>query len=224
MLTVQIWSDIVCPWCYIGKRRWEKALAAFPHAGQVRVLWRAFELRTNQPRVPGDRLADLMVTNYAMQRSEVAEVFDRLRTLGAQEGITLHPQHIRPVNSFDAHRFVALAAERGATDTVIDRLFRAYHTDVRNIADHDVLREIASEAGLADNDVAAMLRGDRWTEEIRVQEAAARTAGVTAVPSFVIDGHQKLHGAVSADAMLAMLNEEWAKKTPAEEGHPTQAT
>ncbi|MFI2242254.1 DsbA family protein [Streptomyces chrestomyceticus] len=213
MLRVHIWSDFVCPWCYLGKRRWEKALAGFAHARDVEVAWRAFELRKDQPSVPGRRLADLMITNYGMQPAEIDEVFDRIRGLGAQEGITLHPEQVRPVNSFDAHRLSRLAADAGAGEPVMDALFRAYHAELRNIADHGVLRDLAAEAGLPDGEVAAMLRGDRYAETVRAQEAAARTAGVTSVPSFVIDGQQARHGAVEADDLLTMLNEEWEKNS-----------
>ncbi|WP_369199455.1 DsbA family oxidoreductase [Streptomyces sp. PU-14G] len=219
MLTVEVWSDIVCPWCYLGKRRWERAMAGFPHAQEVNVVWRAFELRRNQPRLPGGRLSELMTANYGMQPSEIAEVFDTIRALGVQEGITLRPEQVRPVNSFDAHRICLLAADAGAGATMLDILFHAYHAETRNIADHGVLRELAAEAGLPDGEVAAVLSGDRYAHDVRAQEEAARAAGVTSVPSFVVDGRQVLHGVAEAENMLAMLNEEWERKTPPGDGH-----
>ncbi|MBO8199983.1 DsbA family oxidoreductase [Streptomyces smyrnaeus] len=223
MLRVRIWSDIVCPWCYVGQRRWQKAMAHFPLAQEVHVVRRAFELRKDQPRVPLHRLADLMVTNYGMQPSEIDEVFDRIRKLGAREGITLHPEKVRPVNSFDAHRLSQLAVDYGAGDIMLDTLFRAYHTDLRNIADHGVLRDLAAEVGLPDSEVASVLHGDRYAGDVRAQQDAARIAGVTSVPSFVIEGQQVLHGVVTAEEMLKMLNEEWTRNSGSDHEAPSKS-
>ncbi|MEU4175830.1 DsbA family oxidoreductase [Streptomyces sp. NPDC026589] len=214
MLTVEIWSDLVCPWCYLGRLRWQKALERFPHADEVTVRWRAFELRPDHRRIQGDLLADLMVTNYGMPKPDIDAVFDRIRRLGADEGVVLRPEGVRPVNSFDAHRLSRLAWTDGAGDAMDERLFRAYHTELLNIADRDVLQELAAGVGLADDDVVSLLGGDRFADEIRAEEAGARHAGVTSVPSFVVDGRQIIHGAVDSDAMLAMLVEEWEKRRP----------
>ncbi len=156
-----------------------------------------------------------MVANYGMRNSDIDEVFDRIRRLGAGEGLVLRPEGVRPVNSFDAHRLSLLARVGGAGDAMYDQLFRAYHTELLDIADRGVLRELAAEVGLADDDVASVLDGDRLADEIRAEEAGARHAGVTSVPSFVVNGRQVIHGVVDTDSMLAMLGREWEKRRQA---------
>ncbi|MER7406692.1 DsbA family oxidoreductase [Streptomyces sp. NPDC000070] len=205
VLTVEIWSDVVCPWCYLGKRRWDRALQGLTGPpGAVRTAWRAFELRTDQPRTQGELLSDLMRRNYRMNSDQIEEAFGLLRRLGAEEGIELRPEGIRPVNSFDAHRLLRLAADHDLQDDLLDRVFRAYHTGLLNIADHDVLRRLAAESGLPDAETDTLLGSDRYAAEVRADEARAAAIGVTSVPSFVIDGRQVVHGAVEAEQLLAM--------------------
>ncbi|MCH0540288.1 DsbA family oxidoreductase [Streptomyces sp. MUM 203J] len=212
MLTVEIWSDIVCPWCYLGKRRWEDALARFPHADEVTTLWRSFELRPKQPSVPGDSLEEMMRRD-GHTREELDEIFQWIGGLGKDVGIELRPREYRPVNSFDAHRLLYLALDHGLVHAMKDRLLRAYHSELLNIADHDVLRRLADEAGLPAADVAEVLAGDRYADRVRGDEDRASGIKVTSVPSFVVDGREAVHGMVDSDAMLAMLHREWERHT-----------
>ncbi|MCZ2526313.1 DsbA family oxidoreductase [Streptomyces sp. HB2AG] len=214
MLTIEIWSDVVCPWCYLGKRRWESALARFPHADDVRTEWRAFELRPHQPTVPGDTLEETMRRD-GHTKSELDGIFRWIGELGEQQGIVLQPQHYRPVNSFDAHRLVKLAASHGLADTMTERILRAYHEELRNIADHGVLRALAKDAGVPADEVAALLAEDAHADEVRADEAVAARIGVTSVPSFVVDGREAVHGVLETDALSAMLEQVWARHTAA---------
>ncbi|WP_331719208.1 DsbA family oxidoreductase [Streptomyces sp. NBC_00158] len=214
MLTVEIWSDVVCPWCYLGKRRWEAALARFEHADQVRTVWRSFELRKHQPTVPGDPL-EVMMRRDGHSQEELDQIFGWIAGLGEQEGIRLRPAEYRPVNSFDAHRLMHAAAEHGLVDAMKERILLAYHSDLRNIADHGVLRELAADAGLPAETVERVLGGDAFTAEVREDEERASRIGVTSVPSFVVDGREVVHGGVESDAMLAVLEQEWQRATAA---------
>lgn len=210
MLTVEIWSDVVCPWCYLGKKRWERALARFPAADQVHTVWRSFELRPRQPSVPGDSLTETMRRD-GHSDEELGSIFQWIGGLGEEEGIVLRPSEYRPVNSFDAHRLLHLAKDRELVDATKERVLRAYHSELLNIADHDVLRGLASDAGLLDSDVTELLAGDAYADQVRADEARAAVIKVTSVPSFVVDGHECVHGMVDSDAMLAMLHQEWER-------------
>ncbi|WP_344321086.1 DsbA family oxidoreductase [Streptomyces macrosporus] len=207
-----MWSDVVCPWCYLGKRRWETALERFPHADRVTTVWRSFELRVDQPTVPGDTLRDMMRRDGHSQE-ELDGIFRWIADLGEQEGIVLRPGEYRPVNSFDAHRLQHAAAAHGLLDAMQERLLRAYHSELANIADHGVLRALAVDAGLPARTVEDVLSGDRYADEVRADEARAREVRVTSVPSFVVDGREVVHGMADSDAILAALHEEWKRHT-----------
>ncbi|MEN8650850.1 DsbA family oxidoreductase [Streptomyces sp. 21So2-11] len=214
MLTVEIWSDVVCPWCYLGKRRWAAALARFPHAEHVRTVWRSFELRVNQPTVPGDSLNEMMLRDGHAQ-DELDGIFQGIIDLGEKEGIALRPGEYRPVNSFDAHRLLHVAEGHGLMDALMERVLRAYHSELANIADPEVLRALAADSGLPASAVSEVLSGDAGAAEVRADETRAAAIKVTSVPSFVIDGRETIHGAVESEAMLAMLTEEWERHTVA---------
>ncbi|GHH70777.1 DsbA family protein [Kitasatospora indigofera] len=211
-MKVEIWSDVVCPWCYLGSRRWAAALERFPHADQVETVWRAFELRTDAPKVQGVTLTDLM-GRRGLPPEQVTTIFARIRGLGQEAGIDLRPGEVRPVNSFDAHRLLGLASGLGAGQAMADRLFRAYHSELLNIADHTVLAGLAADAGLPAGPVAELLAGDDRTAEVRAEEARAAVVGVTAVPSFVLDGRPAVSGALDTDELLALLTDAWEADT-----------
>ncbi|WP_434596774.1 DsbA family oxidoreductase [Streptomyces sp. A5-4] len=214
MLTVEIWSDVVCPWCYLGKRRWEAALARFPHADQVETVWRSFELRVNQPIVPGDSLNEMMRRDGHSQE-ELDGIFQSIIDLGDKEGIALRPGEYRPVNSFDAHRLLHAAEGHGLVNALMERVLYAYHSELSNIADHEVLRALAVDAGLSRATISEVLSGDGCATEVRADEARGAAIKVTSVPAFVVDGREAIHGAVESDAILAMLTEEWERHTVA---------
>ncbi|MEW2131770.1 DsbA family oxidoreductase [Streptomyces sp. NPDC005435] len=215
-MRLEIWSDLMCPWCYLGHLRLRTALSRFAHREQVLTVWRAFELRPGQPGLPGRTLAEMMATDYGLDAARVATLFRHIEELGAREGAGIVLSDLRPVNSFDAHRLVHLAARRGLATRTKDRLFRAYFTEHRNIADHAVLSAVAEDVGLDGAAAAAVLAGDGFADAVREDERLAATAGFRAVPAFRIDGTAGIDGASgtpSADRLTAALETAWNERT-----------
>ena len=213
-MKVEIWSDVACPWCYLGKRRFEKALANFEHQADVELRWRSFELDPDAPNVregdPVQRLAD----KYGMSRAEAVAANDRLTGFATAEGLEYHLDKVRSGNTFDAHRLLHLAAEKGVQDDVKERFLRAYFTESEPVGDHATLARVAVEAGLAADDVNDVLASDRYADEVRADEAQATAYGITGVPFFVIDAKYGVSGAQSSDVLLQAMRQAWTAANP----------
>ncbi|MQY05608.1 DsbA family oxidoreductase [Actinomadura macrotermitis] len=203
MTEVEIWSDVMCPWCYLGKKRLERALAGLSGVG---VTWRSFELRPDQPAAPGVTLAEMMTRRFGLDGPDLTAVFQRIRRLGAAEGLDLRPATARPVSSFDAHRLIHLAAGQGLADAMVERLFRAHLVDNVNVADPEVLRHLAAQTGLPDAAVRSVLNTDAYAADVRADEERAAELGVRQVPTFVIDGAPALSGAPDVRRLRALLS------------------
>lgn len=183
-MLIEVFADVLCPWCYIGKRRLAAALAEV--ADQAEVVWRSYELGPESGRVPGPTAAEAMVRWWGERaQSRVA----RIREVGAGEGLELNLHLARPVNTFDAHRMIHLAADHGLADEMAERLMHGYHTVGLNIADPDVLARLGAEVGLE-----ARLEGDAYAADVRADERRAGELGITGVPSVVIDGGPAVPG------------------------------
>ena len=201
---VEIWSDIACPWYYVGKRRFEAALAAFDGRDGVEVTWRSFELDPAAEEHAGDR-ADLLAEKSGMTREQASARLASLAELAGGEGLTLRFDLTRGGNTFDAHRLVHLAAVHGLQDAVEERLLAAYHSEGASIGDPAVLRRLAVEAGLAEDDVAEVLAGNRYAAEVREDERLGRALGITGVPFFVVDRGFGAAGAQAPETLLELL-------------------
>jgi predicted DsbA family dithiol-disulfide isomerase len=195
---IEIWSDIMCPWCYIGKARLDKAIERVGR-DDVEIVWRSFELRPEQPRTPGATLGEMMREKLGLKDGDTVELFEKIRVLGEAEGLDIRLTGVRPVNSFDAQRLVHLAAESGRAHQLKNDLFRVYLKEQRNVADHDVLLETATGAGLDADGVARVLAGDAYAADVREDEAAAVRRGVTGVPTVFIDGVRVATGVPSVE-------------------------
>jgi predicted DsbA family dithiol-disulfide isomerase len=190
-MQVEIYADVLCPWCYIGKRRLTAALEQVTGRDELEIVWRAFELAPEEGRVPGPTAAEAMAGWWGDQApARVA----RIQALGAAEGLEVNLHLARPVNTFDAHRLCRFAAVRGLAGQMMERLLHAYHTEGLNVADPQVLWRLGGEAGLADAGVRALLAGDDHAEEVRADRRRADEYGVTGVPSIVIDGGPPVSG------------------------------
>lgn len=213
-MRVEIWSDVVCPWCAIGKRRFEAALAAFEHRDDVEVRWRSFELDPTAPRsVPGGatgRLAD----KYGVSLEQARAMQQRVTDAAAGEGLRLRYDIAKPGNTVDAHRLLHLAAARGVQGAVKERLLLAYFTGGEPIADRDVLVRLAGEAGLDPGEAAAVLGSDAYAAEVRADEAEARALGIQGVPFFVLDRKYGVSGAQPTPVLLEVLRKAWAEAHP----------
>jgi predicted DsbA family dithiol-disulfide isomerase len=198
---VEIWSDIACPWCYVGKRRFESALARFEHAEDVRVTWRSFEL---DPTAPAERVGDRaarLAQKYGITVERARELEQQLVETAAGEGLDFRFDIARSGSTFDGHRLVHLAAEHDLQDSMKERLLRAYFTEGQLVSDHDTLATLAVEVGLPASDV-------------REDELAARALGISAVPAFVVDRALGASGAHPPEALLELLRQGWAKRSP----------
>ena len=226
-MKIEIWSDVVCPWCYIGKRRLEHALGEFEHADEVDVVWRAFELDPHAPsRRQGD-YADRLAQKYGMSREQAVAANERLTAAGAAEGLAFHFDKAQPGNTFDAHRLLhhARSSGSGLQDALKERLLVAYFTEGEAIGDRDTLVRLAVEAGLDGEECRAVLAENCYAEEVRGDEREASELGVTGVPFFVIDGKFGIPGAQDAETILGVLRRAWSKAHPLEmAGVPGEGT
>jgi predicted DsbA family dithiol-disulfide isomerase len=210
-MRVEIWSDVVCPWCYIGKRRFEAALAGFPHRDEVEVVWRSFELDPSAPRErPGDRL-EYLAAKYGTTRAEAEAMEARVTAAAAGEGLDLRLDLARSGNSLDAHRLLHLAAEHGLQDALKERFLRAYFTEGEPIGDSASLERLAVDAGLPAADVADVLRSDRYREAVQADERQARAYGANGVPFFVFDSTYGVSGAQAPEVFANVLERAWSE-------------
>ncbi len=209
---VEIWSDIACPWCYVGKRRFETALAGFEHRDGVRVTWRSFEL---DPSAPAERTGDgaqHLADKYGMSRDEALAAQQRLTDVAAGEGLAFRFDRSRGGNTFDAHRVVHLAADHDLQDAMKERIMRAYLEEGELISDAAVLERLAVEVGLDAGEVRSVLAGDRYADEVRADERTAAGLGIHAVPFFVVDRKIGASGAQPPEVLLELLRQAWPEQ------------
>ena len=216
-MKVEIWSDVVCPWCYIGKRRFEAALSRFAHRDQVEVVWRSFELdpTTVSELAPGGPdHAERLAAKYGMSPAQARDAVAGVTAAAAGEGLDYHLETSLPANTFDAHRLIHLAAGHGLQDAAEERLMRAYFTEGQALGDPAVLVRLAAEIGLDEAEAERVLAGDAYADAVRADEAEARSLQVTGVPFFVMDRRYGVSGAQPAAQLLAALEQAWAEHTP----------
>ena len=211
-MNVEIWSDIACPWCYVGKRRFEAALAAFEHAGEVAVTWRSFELDPGAPPERPEDAAGHLASKYGRTREQAEQMHATMTGVAAGEGLDFRFDRLRLGNTFDAHRLVHLGAAHGIQDAVEERLFRGYLTEGELLADRDTLQRLGVEAGLPVAEVAELLAGDRYAAEVREDERTASALGISAVPMFVADRALGASGAQSPEVLLHFLRQAWERR------------
>jgi predicted DsbA family dithiol-disulfide isomerase len=199
-LQVEIWSDVVCPWCYIGKRRFEAAVDQFPH--EVEVTWRSFELDPGAPPVREHTATEHLAAKYGMSREQAEASHAQMTALAAQEGLEYHFERARGGNSFDAHRLIHLATANGLQDEAMERVMRGYFTEGVPIGDREALIEIGAELGV---DARAALESDEYAEAVREDEQLAQRIGIQGVPFFVLDRRYGVSGAQPAEILVQAL-------------------
>ena len=213
-LRVEVWSDIACPWCWVGKRHLEAAAERFD--AEVEVLWRAFELDPSAPKVaePGVAVVDRLSKKYGVPRGRAQQMIDHMTAVGAAIGLDFRFDHAQTTSTFDAHRLLAWAATHGGQGALKERLFRAYMTEGRSMADHETLVELATDAGLDAARAWAVLRTDAHAREVREEEVRAAQLGVRGVPFFLIDGRYAVGGAQPPELLLEVLERAAADRDP----------
>jgi predicted DsbA family dithiol-disulfide isomerase len=213
-MRVEIWSDVVCPWCYVGKRQFEEALSRFGHADQVTVEWRSFELDPSAPAQVGLPMSTVLERKYGMSAEQAEAANQRMTALAASVGLEYHLDDVQMGNTFDAHRLIHLAASHGLGDAMKERLFAAYFTEGQSPSSHGTLTRLAVEVGLDPDEVQDVLDSDTFAEEVRHDEARAGALGATGVPFFVIDEAFGVSGAQPPDVLLGALERAWSESHP----------
>ncbi|TVT61985.1 DsbA family oxidoreductase [Amycolatopsis rhizosphaerae] len=204
-MRVDVWSDVVCPWCYLGKRRLERALAGFERRDEVEVVYRSFELDPRMPRGETVPKLPLLAAKYGRDEAEMREMEHRLEQLAAAEGLEYRLDGGVIGNTFDAHRLLHLAKERGVQAEVTERFFRAYFTEQRSVFDEDSLVALAAEAGLDAEEARTVLKEGTYADDVRADVEEARALGANGVPFFVFDNRYGVSGAQSVETFEAAL-------------------
>ncbi len=215
-MLVEIWSDVVCPWCYIGKRRFERALEQFAHRAEVEVLWRSFELDPGARSASGGGgdYADRLARKYGTSRASAQRMLESMTAAAAAEGLQFGFERAVAANTFQAHQVLHLAAERGVQDRVKERLLRAYFCEGEAVGDRETLVRLGAEAGLEADEVAKALEVQEYAEAVRADEAGAGALGISGVPFFVIDRRYGVSGAQPPGQLLDALERAWAAAHP----------
>lgn len=217
-MKIDVWSDIACPWCWVGKRKLEAALLEFEHGDQVEVVWRAFELDPSAPRRLEPSHADLGVSyidrlaqKYGTSPEEAAKMIARMTETAAEVGAEMCFDRIQPGNTFDAHRLLHLAHASGLQGALKERLLRAYLGEGEAIGDPEALLRLALEVGLSEELVRTTLEGERFVDEVRSDESQAAAFGIRGVPFFVFANKYGVSGAQPSEVLLRVLERAWAE-------------
>ena len=206
-MRVEIWSDVVCPWCYIGKRRFEAALAQFEHRDDVEVVWRSFELDPAAPTRHEMPQKERLAARYGMSAAQVAAMNARLIGEARKEGLDFDLDATKGGNTLDAHRLLHFAAESGRAAALKERLMRGYFIEGVAVGDRAELARLAAEVGVDEAEARAVLASDRFADAVRADEARARAFGVSGVPFFAIDERYGVSGAQPPEALLEALRQ-----------------
>jgi predicted DsbA family dithiol-disulfide isomerase len=208
-MKIEIWSDIVCPWCYIGTRRFEAALAGFEHRDEVQVIVRSFELDPEAPLHLDQPLDVMLSKKYGMSLAEAQEANRHITELAAGVGLSYHLERARPTNSFIAHRLVHFAGTRGRAVAMQELLMKAYFSDGLAISDPEVLTRLAVETGLDAGEARAMLEDGSFADSVRADEERAAQFGISGVPFFAIEEQWGISGAQPPEAFSSALRDSW---------------
>ncbi len=217
-MRIEIWSDVVCPWCYIGKRRLETALADFPHADEVEVVWRSFQLDPTSPREATQSIAEHLGHKYGGGVDGGRQMIARVSEVAAGEGLAFDYEQAQRASTVDAHRLLHLALVTGGPDlqgALKERLLESYFVRAENPADHSVLREAAVAAGLPERRVDEVLASDEYADAVDADQQQAVAYGASGVPFYVVDQKYGVSGAQPAEVFTQVLERAWGESHPA---------
>jgi predicted DsbA family dithiol-disulfide isomerase len=211
-MRVDIWSDVICPWCYVGKARFEKALDSFAHRDEVEVVYHSFELDPSSPRGQRESNLAMLSTKFGKSPAEALAMDDQVGSLARAEGLGFDSG--RPVgNTFDVHRVLHLGLDRGVQHALLGAVNEAYFAQARDVFDRDVLTQVAAGAGLDADEVGKVLDGEAYADEVRQDELQARQIGIGGVPFFVFDMALGASGAQPAELFASALSQAWERKS-----------
>ncbi|NUN99473.1 MAG: DsbA family oxidoreductase [Saprospiraceae bacterium] len=208
-MKVEIWSDVMCPFCYIGKRRLEAALEQFPHRDQVEVVWKSFQLDPGLKTDPGKSVKQSLAEKKGWSPEQTEQSMAYVVNMAREVGLTYHFDKAVVANSFDAHRFSHLAKKYGKQDEAEERLFAAYFVEGKNTADHETLIQLGTEIGLDPGEVARVLSVNDYAEDVQTDIYESRQVGVSGVPFFVFEDKYTVSGAQRSALFLQVLEKVW---------------
>ncbi len=216
-MRIEIWSDVMCPFCYIGKRNFETALAEFPEKEYIEVVWKSFQLDPTIPEVVNETHEEYLVKRKGMSLDQVKGMLENVTQSAKQVGLDYHLDKSIIVNSQKAHQLIQFAKTKNLGDEVEERLFRAFFTEGKSIADIETLALLGTEIGLDETELQAAFTDDKYAYLVNQDIQEARQIGVRGVPFFVVDRKYAVSGAQPAEAFLQMLEKafpEWRKLNP----------
>jgi protein disulfide-isomerase len=205
VIEVEIWSDYACPFCYIGKKLFEQALAQFSKRGEVKVIYKSFELDPSAPKSQNKNIYEVLAKKYGRSVEWAHEANKNVVAMAEGVGLKFHMEKIIPTNTFDAHRLSHLAMDMGFEEKIQDLLFSAYFTEGKDLSNHKVLKEIASQVGMDEKAVSEALEGKKKTEDVRNDENEARELEITGVPFFIFNRKFAVSGAQPTEIFLEAL-------------------
>lgn len=213
-MNVEIWSDVMCPFCYIGKRKFEKALEQFPHKDKINIIWKSFQLDSTTVTNPNLNAIDNLAEKKGWSKEQANETIAHITNIAKQVGLDFHFEKAVVANSFDAHRLSHLAKKYAKQNELEEKLFLAYFTEGKNTADHSTLLQIAKEIGLDEKETKDVLNSTTFSNEVEQDIYEAQQVGVRGVPFFVIDRKYAVSGAQESDTFLGALNKAYEEHTP----------
>jgi predicted DsbA family dithiol-disulfide isomerase len=213
-MKIEIWSDVACPWCFIGKRRFEAALANFPHRDSVEVTWRSYQLDPSLPEHFDGSELDYLSTRKGMPAQQVSQMFDHVAQQARVEGLNYRFDSVVVANSFTAHRLIHLAAAHGKQDTAKERLLSDHFEHGKNIGSREYLTSLGVDLGINPSEVDELFTTDKYADAVRFDVEEGRSLGISGVPFFVIDRKYGLSGAQPAETFSAALNQAWQETNP----------
>lgn len=215
IMKVEIWSDVVCPFCYIGKRKFEKALEGFAAKDKVEVVWRSFQLDPDLQAVPGQSVHEYLGSRKGVGAAGGKKMNDAMTAMAAEAGLHYDFDRAVMANTLDAHRLLHLAKEKGVQPQMKERLFRAYYTEGKNVGDLETLVQLGGEVGLDPAVVREALGGTAYVQAVRQDQLAAEGAGARGVPFFVFNDKYAVSGAQPSELFAQVLEKVWAEERPA---------
>ena len=208
-MEVKIWSDVRCPFCYIGKRKFEMALEKFPHKDKVKVVWQSFELDPNLKTNTGIRAIEHLSKAKGISKAQAEGMQEHVANIAKEVGLDFNSKNTVVANSFNAHRLIQLAKSKGVGNEVEEALFKAYFMEGKNIDDKETLIKTGVSIGLAESEVKEIFTSDAFEKEVRQDETQAQSIGINGVPFFVLNNKYAVSGAQSPETFLDVLEQTW---------------
>ena len=214
-MKVEIWSDVVCPFCYIGKRKFENALKDFAHRDEVEVVWHSFELTPDFQPIPGESIHESLAKKKGVSVEEGKAMNDYMTKAAQEVGLNYDFDRTIPANTFLAHQLIHLGAHHGRQDATKERLMAAYYLEGQNVGDLDTLVKLGTEVGLDAAESRAALTAGTYAEAVRLDEYQAQQINVRGVPFFVFEDKYAVSGAQPSELFTEVLEKVWDEFKPA---------